>query len=164
MRNIEQETNQSDGGRHERPRSVQAPDLDSTELYVNRELSWLDFNERVLELAEDEATPLMEQVKFLAIYSSNLDEFMMVRVAGLHDQVDAGIDARKADGLSPLETIERIAERTRELAAAPVTPLGGAGAPAPRRGGHPGAGCATAARPRSWSGWTASSTSRSSPC
>ena len=84
-------------------------------LYVNRELSWLDFNERVLELAEDERTPLMERVKFLAIYSSNLDEFDMVRVAGLHDQVDAGIDARKADGLSPSETIERIAERRREL-------------------------------------------------
>ncbi len=95
---------------------VQAPDLDSTELYVNRELSWLDFNERVLELAEDEATPLMEQVKFLAIYASNLDEFTMVRVAGLHDQVEAGIDARKADGLSPQETIERITERTQELA------------------------------------------------
>ena len=78
------------------------PDLDSTSLYTNRELSWLDFNERVLELAEDRRTPLMERVKFLAIYSTNLDEFEMVRVAGLHDQVDAGIDVRKADGLSPL--------------------------------------------------------------
>ncbi len=91
------------------------PDLDSSTLYANRELSWLDFNERVLELAEDEATPLMEQLKFLAIYSSNLDEFEMVRVAGLHDQVDAGIDVRKADGLSPLETVQRIAARRREL-------------------------------------------------
>jgi len=88
----------------------------SSELYVNRELSWLDFNERVLELVEDELTPLLERVKFLAIYSSNLDEFYMVRVAGLHDQVDAGIDARGPDGLSPSETIERIAERTAELA------------------------------------------------
>ena len=94
-----------------------APDLDSTELYENRELSWLDFNERVLQLAEDPETPLMERAKFLAIYTSNLDEFFMVRVAGLHDQVDAGIDARKADGLSPSETIERIATRTRELGA-----------------------------------------------
>ena len=59
------------------------------------------FNERVLELAEDECIPLLERVKFLAIYASNLDEFYMVRVAGLHDQVDAGIDARRADGLSP---------------------------------------------------------------
>ena len=91
------------------------PDLSSAELYANRELSWLDFNERVLELAEDEDTPLLERVKFLAIYTSNLDEFIMVRVAGLHDQVDAGIDARKADGLSPSQTIERIGRRTREL-------------------------------------------------
>ena len=92
-----------------------APDLDSTELYANRELSWLDFNERVLELAEDDRMPLLEQAKFLAIYTSNLDEFTMVRVAGLHDQVEAGIDARGPDGLSPLETIERLAGRTRQL-------------------------------------------------
>src|SRR5918999_6570520 len=93
-----------------------APDLDSTELYANRELSWLDFNERVLELAEDDRMPLLEQAKFLAIYTTNLDEFTMVRVAGLHDQVEAGIDARGPDGLSPSETIDRITERTRELA------------------------------------------------
>jgi polyphosphate kinase len=93
-----------------------APSLDSTDLYVNRELSWLDFNERVLELAEDERLPLLERVKFLSIYSSNLDEFTMIRVAGLHDLVDAGIDARKADGLSPSETIVQIAERIRALA------------------------------------------------
>jgi polyphosphate kinase len=92
-----------------------APSLDSPELYANRELSWLDFNERVLELAEDERTPLMERVKFLAIYTSNLDEFTMIRLAGLHDQVDAGIDARKADGLSPSETIEQIVDRVRAL-------------------------------------------------
>ena len=94
----------------------EAPSLDAPELFTNRELSWLQFNERVLELAEDENTPLLERVKFLAIYASNLDEFIMVRVAGLYDQVDAGIDARGADGLSPRETIERIVERTRELA------------------------------------------------
>ncbi|MDQ4049936.1 MAG: polyphosphate kinase 1 [Actinomycetota bacterium] len=94
---------------------VAAPALDSTELYVNRELSWLDFNERVLELAEDDRMPLLEQLKFLAIYTTNLDEFIMVRVAGLHDQVEAGIDARGPDGLSPLETIDRIAACTRRL-------------------------------------------------
>ena len=93
----------------------EAPALDSPELYSNRELSWLQFNERVLELAEDESIPLLERVKFLAIYAANLDEFFMVRVAGLHDVVDAGIDARGPDGLSPGQTIERIAERTREL-------------------------------------------------
>src|ERR687886_2179855 len=94
---------------------TQGPALDSPELFVNREVSWLQFNERVLELAEDERTPLLERVKFLAIYASNLDEFFMVRVAGLHDQVDAGIDARGPDGLSPGETIERIVEAARDL-------------------------------------------------
>jgi polyphosphate kinase len=93
----------------------EAVDLRDADLYHNRELSWLAFNERVLELAEDDRTPLLERVKFLAIYSSNLDEFYMVRVAGLHDQVDAGIDARGPDGLSPAETIERITGRAREL-------------------------------------------------
>jgi polyphosphate kinase len=93
-----------------------APALDSAELFVNREVSWLQFNERVLELAEDESTPLLERVKFLAIYANNLDEFFMVRVAGLHDQVDAGIDARGPDGLSARETLERINERNAELA------------------------------------------------
>ena len=87
------------------------PALDSTELYFNRELSWLDFNERVLELAEDESTPLLERAKFLAIYTSNLDEFVMVRVAGLHDQVDAGVEARKADGLTASETVDMIAAK-----------------------------------------------------
>jgi polyphosphate kinase len=94
----------------------ETPALDSPDLFSNRELSWLQFNERVLELAEDDSIPLLERVKFIAIYASNLDEFYMVRVAGLHDQVDAGIDARGPDGLSPGETIERIAERTHELA------------------------------------------------
>ena len=84
-------------------------------MFFNRELSWLDFNQRVLEIAEQEDTPLLERVKFCAIYSSNLDEFFMVRVAGLWDQVDAGIDARGPDGLSPTEQIEAIRARTLEL-------------------------------------------------
>jgi polyphosphate kinase len=95
--------------------SPPVPELDSPELFSNRELSWLQFNERVLELAEDPELPLLERAKFLAIYASNLDEFYMVRVAGLHDQVDAGIDARGPDGLSPGETIERIVDRARDL-------------------------------------------------
>jgi len=85
-------------------------DLESSELYENRELSFLDFNDRVLQLSEDESVPWLERLKFLAIWASNLDEFFMVRVAGLHDQVDAGIDVRQADGLSPSETIDRVAE------------------------------------------------------
>src|SRR5215203_4048051 len=93
----------------------EAPALDSPELFENRELSWLQFNERVLELAEDERVPLLERVKFIAIYANNLDEFFMVRVAGLHDQVDAGIDARGPDGLSARKTLERVNERNAEL-------------------------------------------------
>ena len=132
----------------DRPRAT-PPDLDSTELYANRELSWLDFNERVLELAEDERTPLMERVKFLAIYTSNLDEFEMVRVAGLHDQVDAGIDVRKADGLSPSETIERIADAPPRAGRAPLAPVGRARAPRAGRGGHPDPGRRRPAPPTS---------------
>ena len=68
-------------------------DLSDSSLYFNRELSWLDFNERVLQLAEDSSVPLLERLRFCQIYEDNLDEFYMVRVAGLHDQVEAGLDA-----------------------------------------------------------------------
>jgi polyphosphate kinase len=89
--------------------------IDDPALYSNRELSWLDFNQRVLELAEDPRLPLLERVRFCAIYASNLDEFYMVRVAGLFDQLDAGIDARGPDGLAPAEQIDRIQQRVLEL-------------------------------------------------
>jgi polyphosphate kinase len=93
-----------------------APEPHPAERYLNRELSWVDFNERVLELAEDEEhVPLLERAKFHAIYTTNLDEFFMVRVAGLLDQVDAGIESRGDDGLSASETLDRIADRAREL-------------------------------------------------
>jgi polyphosphate kinase len=83
-------------------------------LFTNRELSWLDFNDRVLQLAEDESLlPLFERMKFIAIFATNLDEFFMVRVAGLHDQLAAQIDARGPDGLSVAETLAGIAERVR---------------------------------------------------
>src|SRR5437868_1401309 len=91
-----------------------ARDLTDPQLYANRELSWLDFNDRVLELAEDESLPLMERVKFLAIFVTNLDEFFMIRVAGLHDQIDARIDARGPDGLSPTATVRSIANTVAE--------------------------------------------------
>ncbi len=89
--------------------------LHDPSLYINRELSWLDFNERVLQLAEDERTPLMERVKFCAIYATNLDEYYMVRVAGLHDQIDAGVDNPGQDGRTPSDTIAAIRERVIEL-------------------------------------------------
>ena len=92
-------------------------DLADPGLYYNRELSWLDFDERVLQLGEDDSIPLLERLKFLAIYASNLDEYFMVRVAGLHDQVDAGIDARGPDGLSPSEIIDLVSRRVRALGA-----------------------------------------------
>src|SRR4051812_12465490 len=88
-----------------------SPDLEDSSLYFNRELSWLDFNDRVLQLAEDSSVPLLERVKFCAIWESNLDEFYMVRVANLHDQLEAGVDARGADGLSASDQIDAIRER-----------------------------------------------------
>src|SRR5689334_14980318 len=87
-----------------------APDLEDSSLYFNRELSWLDFNDRVLQLAEDPSVPLLERIKFCAIWESNLDEFYMVRVANLHDQLEAGMDARGADGISPSHQIDAIRE------------------------------------------------------
>jgi polyphosphate kinase len=89
--------------------------IDDPALYFNRELSWLDFNQRVLELAEDPEVPLLERLRFCGIYASNLDEFFMVRVAGLFDQLDAGIDARGHDGLRPSEQIDAIQRRVLEL-------------------------------------------------
>ncbi|WP_341719501.1 RNA degradosome polyphosphate kinase [Micromonospora sp. FIMYZ51] len=83
--------------------------------FLNRELSWLDFNARVLSLAEDPGTPLLERAKFLAIFASNLDEFYMVRVAGLKRRLSAGLPVRGGDGL-PLRTqLERIAEKAAIL-------------------------------------------------
>jgi polyphosphate kinase len=85
------------------------------ERFINRELSWLDFNARVLALAEDTFSPLLERVKFLAIFASNLDEFFMVRVAGLKRQVAAGVITRSPDGLTPREQLQAIAESVGPL-------------------------------------------------
>ena len=90
--------------------TTEAVNLSSSSLYFNRELSWLEFNSRVLELAEDESVPLLERVKFLAITSKNVDEFFMVRVAGLHDQIEAGIETPLQDGRTPRATLEAIRE------------------------------------------------------
>src|SRR4051794_10782039 len=99
------------------PAAPPPEDLDAPELYVNRELSWVDFDDRVMQLAEDPVQPLLERCKFAAIFESNLDEFFMIRVAGLHDQVDAGITAPKLDGRTPSETIDAIRAKVLELKA-----------------------------------------------
>ena len=85
--------------------------------YLNRELSWLDFNERVLALAEDERVPLLERAKFLAIFSQNLDEFFQVRVAGLKEQVTAGIGTPSPDGRSPVQQLDEVRHRVASLVA-----------------------------------------------
>ncbi|HXQ90240.1 MAG TPA: RNA degradosome polyphosphate kinase [Acidimicrobiales bacterium] len=87
------------------------------ERFTNRELSWLEFGARLLDLGGDDRVPLLERVKFLAIFSEGLDEFFQVRVAGLKDQVDAGLRARSADGLRPSEILRAIGERVTELVA-----------------------------------------------
>jgi polyphosphate kinase len=102
---------------------VSAPDVSEDQIedvetprYLSRDLSWLEFNARVLSLAaDDEAVPLLERAKFLAIFSQNLDEFFQIRVAGIKDQVVAGVGASSPDGLSPQEELDRIRARVREL-------------------------------------------------
>jgi len=93
------------------PAAVEPVDLEDSWLYFNRELSWMDFNDRVLQLAEDASLPLLERVKFCAIYESNLDEFYMVRVAGVHDKIVASLSAGGADGFPPIEVLAAIRER-----------------------------------------------------
>jgi polyphosphate kinase len=83
--------------------------------FLERELSWLDFNQRVLELAEDKAVPLLERVNYASIFASNLDEFFMVRVASLKRRIATGIAVPSPSGLSPQEVLSRISERTRIL-------------------------------------------------
>ena len=73
------------------------------ELYINRELSWIEFNRRVLEEARDPRNPLLERIKFAAIFSSNLDEFFMVRVSGVKEQIDRGVSGRTPNGFTPSE-------------------------------------------------------------
>src|SRR5882672_4872353 len=84
---------------------------------INRELSWLTSSERVLDLASDPGVPLLERVKFCGIFSLMLDEFFMVRVAGLMDQAASGLGMRSADGLAPQQALDSIRERVTSLTA-----------------------------------------------
>lgn len=96
---------------------LDAPSLDDPTLFINRELSWLEFNQRVLDEACDPAVPLMERVKFLCITASNLDEFFMVRVAGLKQQLSSGMVETGPDGLMPADTLARVALRAQRMVA-----------------------------------------------
>ncbi|MGY1829839.1 RNA degradosome polyphosphate kinase [Geodermatophilus sp. SYSU D01180] len=98
----------------ETPAPAEQPPLPA-DRFLNRELSWLDFNARVLELAEDASMPLLERVKFLAIFAGNLDEFYMVRIAGLKRRLSTGLTVRSPDGLTIREQLARVTERTQEL-------------------------------------------------
>ncbi len=92
------------------PRSLVNP-----EFYLNRSMSWLAFNRRVLEEAEDESNPLLERVKFLAITASNLDEFFEIRIAGLLQHLEEGQVEPGPDGLTPLDEQEQVAEATHKF-------------------------------------------------
>ena len=97
------------------PADPSSADLRHPSLYLNRELSWLEFNRRVLHEAQDSRTPVLERLKFLGIFSSNLDEFFQVRVAGLKQQLAAGIVERTADGMTPEAQLRAITAIVREL-------------------------------------------------
>jgi polyphosphate kinase len=98
-----------DSARLERPRKPGKP------IFLNRELSWMAFNERVLEEALDATNPLLERLRFLTIFHTNLDEFFMIRVSGLKQQVEAGVEVLSADGMSPRAQLLRISESLRPI-------------------------------------------------
>ena len=84
-------------------------------LFINREISWLDFNYRVLDEAYDKCNLVMDRLKFLAITASNLDEFFMVRVAGIMDQINVGYNKKSVDGLTPIEQLATLNHMTQEM-------------------------------------------------
>jgi polyphosphate kinase len=104
-------------------------------LYLNRELSWIEFNRRVLQEAQNQNVPLLERVKFLSIFSSNLDEFFMIRVSGLREQIAAGVTQRTPDGMTPAEQLDAVRaallplldEQTRVLTEDLIPKLAGQG-------------------------------------
>src|SRR5437764_14029429 len=95
--------------------STTSSDLHRPDLYINRELSWIEFNRRVLEEAKDSRHPLLERVKFLSIFDSNLDEFIMIRLAGLKDQLAAHVISLSPDGLTAEEQMAAVRQRLSPL-------------------------------------------------
>jgi len=96
--------------------STTSSDLNRPDLYINRELSWIEFNRRVLEEAQDSRHPLLERVKFLSIFETNLDEFIMIRLAGLKDQEAAHVINVSPDGLTPEQQLQAVRQRLAPLA------------------------------------------------
>src|SRR5579883_2897645 len=90
------------------PSTSSSMDLERPELYINRELSWIEFNRRVFQEAQDSRHPLLERVKFLSIFETNLDEFIMIRLAGLKDQIVAHVTTLSTDGLAAQEQLAAV--------------------------------------------------------
>src|SRR4051812_24836397 len=107
------------------PAQPAPPDLADPSLYFNRQISWLAFNQRVLNEALDPRWPLLERVKFLAIYATNLDEFFMIRVAGLHEQLESAATEPSPDGLTPRQQLTEIGQITRRQLEAAAKLLSG---------------------------------------
>lgn len=116
-KNTEQMTPTGSSGQTAQPPAFSEVNLKAPQYYISRELSWLAFNERVLHEALDLRTPLLERIKFLAIFSSNLDEFFMVRVAGIKDQIEANVERRTSDGRTPVEHLDAISHKLRPIVA-----------------------------------------------
>src|SRR5215813_11048550 len=101
---------------HHQPTSgITLTDLHQPDLYINRELSWVEFNRRVFEEAQDNRHPLLERVKFLSIFETNLDEFIMIRQAGLKDQMESRKSFRSPDGRTPEQQLTAVRQRLAPL-------------------------------------------------
>ena len=121
LKSVETAENANASGEEQSPPKVAelSPviDLDDPALYLNRELTWLEFNRRVLAEAEDQTNPLLERLKFTAIFASNIDEFFMKRMGGLKIQVAANVTELTVDGRTPLQQLMECKQRVKEITA-----------------------------------------------